>query len=404
MYILLVDGGYPSTKYKLNGIFALDQAKALALSGHKVVFAALDMRSARRWRKWGFESIEVEGVQIEAINLPCGALPWGMADKIRVLAFKSLYKRIEQKHGRPDIIHSHFINISYAAAHLSIKEAIPLVVTEHYSEMNQEVISSYMMKLGKFTYARANCIIAVSKYLKNNLDRNFGVNAVVIPNIVDLSNFNYCEATQTGDNEDKDIYIKNDNIVDKSSFTIISVGALNSNKRMDLLIESFYSAFKGKENYMLYIYGDGSERDRLQSLINKLKLEDNVFLLGVAHRKEISLKMRECDCFALFSKLETFGVSFIEALSLGIPVISTKSGGPEDFITKQNGIVVSDDSISSLADALITMHNEIQNYDKDEISKSIKLQFEPEAISLRLSVIYLSVLDAKEQRIAKTND
>jgi len=389
MYILLADGGHPSAKYKMNGIFALDQAKALIASGYKVVFASLDMRSARRWRKWGFDSVLVDGVQIETVSIPCGALPGGISDKIRVLAFKSLYKKINKKYGRPDIIHSHFIKISFAAAHLAKKVSIPLVVTEHYSGMNTEPISPYLMKLGKFTYPRAKCIIAVSTYLQNNLKKNFNVDAIVVPNMVDLSIF---------DRSEKNIMSINDNDgsceerIDKNAFSIISVGTLNPNKRMDLLIESFYYAFKGAASFKLYIYGDGKEKPRLQGLIKRLKLEENVFLFGVAHRTEISRKMHTCDCFALFSNLETFGVSFIEALSLGLPVISTKCGGPEDFITQNNGIVVSDVSISSLADALSTMHKNINNYDRAEISKSIREKFEPEAIAEKLGQVYLSVL------------
>ena len=55
MKILFVSRGYPTTKYALNGIFEFDQAKALAARGHEVIFAAVDLRSIRRWRRWGKE-------------------------------------------------------------------------------------------------------------------------------------------------------------------------------------------------------------------------------------------------------------------------------------------------------------------------------------------------------------
>ena len=45
MFILFISRGYPTDKYKMNGIFEFDQAKALAEAGHKVVFAAVDVRS-----------------------------------------------------------------------------------------------------------------------------------------------------------------------------------------------------------------------------------------------------------------------------------------------------------------------------------------------------------------------
>jgi glycosyltransferase involved in cell wall biosynthesis len=142
----------------------------------------------------------------------------------------------------------------------------------------------------------------------------------------------------------------------------------------------------------------------LQDLIDRLKLEHNVFLMGVGHRTEIANKMRESDCFALFSKLETFGVSFIEALSLGLPVISTKSGGPEDFISNENGIIVNDESIASLAGAIVQMHNDIEKYDKTKVSRSVEERFGPQVISSRLLEIYLNVLEEKMQRKPETND
>jgi len=52
MYVLFIARGYPTNKYKTYGIFEFDQAKALAKQGHKVVYAAIDLRSIRRWRKW----------------------------------------------------------------------------------------------------------------------------------------------------------------------------------------------------------------------------------------------------------------------------------------------------------------------------------------------------------------
>ena len=71
MRIYIISRGYPSEKYVKNGIFEFDQAKALASIGHEVVFLALDLRSFRRKRKFGRESFQKRGVNIEAVNIPC---------------------------------------------------------------------------------------------------------------------------------------------------------------------------------------------------------------------------------------------------------------------------------------------------------------------------------------------
>ena len=53
MFILIIARSYPTKKSPLNGIFEFDQAKALHNLGHKVILASIDLRSIRRWRKWG---------------------------------------------------------------------------------------------------------------------------------------------------------------------------------------------------------------------------------------------------------------------------------------------------------------------------------------------------------------
>ena len=67
MYILIIARGYPTEKYKMNGIFEFDQAKALVQAGHKVIYTAVDVRSIRRCRKWGFESFEKYGVKLKPL-------------------------------------------------------------------------------------------------------------------------------------------------------------------------------------------------------------------------------------------------------------------------------------------------------------------------------------------------
>lgn len=85
MNVLIIARGYPTNKYKMNGIFEFDQAKALVEAGHNVFYAAIDLRSLRRWRKWGIERKSIDGVNIYAINIPCGRIPKIVLRKIAFL-------------------------------------------------------------------------------------------------------------------------------------------------------------------------------------------------------------------------------------------------------------------------------------------------------------------------------
>jgi glycosyltransferase involved in cell wall biosynthesis len=383
MYVLIVTRGYPTVKYKMNGIFEFDQAKALLEAGHKVIYVAIDMRSLRRWRKWGYRSFVKDGVQIESINIPCGRIPNYILDKIKEFSLRRLYKKIANKYGQPEIIHSHFIGLGYITAKLFKNIAVPLVHTEHYSGMNQEKLSEYYLYLGDNTYIHMDKVVAVSNYLANNIRDKFGIEPIVIPNIVDTSNFKYMQQN----NFDRE-------------FNFVSVGNLLANKRMDLLIYSFNDAFNGNKDIKLYIYGEGQERGKLEKIIYDLNLSNQVFLIGLVNRKVIAKKMQESHCFVLASELETFGVAYIEAMAVGLPVIATKCGGPESFVNENNGVLIQVDNRKQLSQAMVNMYNDINKYNRKLISEETIEKFSSQSIAKLITKEYKKILNEKNRMIS----
>lgn len=381
MKILIVARGYPTNEYRLNGIFEFDQAKALSKAGIEVFYIALDVRSIRRWRKWGIENKLIDGIKVYSINIPLGNIPNKIRDVLSILALKKIYKIFTQENGKPDLIHSHFISIGYIVAKALYNINIPLILTEHSSEMNSRKIKEYYKEIGEFAYLRMNKIIAVSEYLANNIRRNFNVEVVTIPNVVDLLNFKY--------NKQERLNIHKE-------FSFVSMGKLHSDKGMDLLVDSFCQTFHNRKDVYLYIYGEGKERKNLEKLIKKFKLENQIFLPGIVARENIANQMSHSDCFVLASKSETFGVSFIEAMAMGLPVISTKCGGPEDFINESNGILIEVDNRQDLIKAFKRMILNIGEYDGEQISNSTIAKFSGENIALKLMDLYRKILNIKD--------
>ena len=375
MRILIIARGYPTKDYPLNGIFEYDQAKALAASGHEVIFAAIDLRSIRRTRRWGTHSFSQDGVHIEAVSLPLGNLPKPILHQFRQKAVKKVFNTVVTKYGRPDIIHSHFIEQGYAVAKTLSDIGIPLFHTEHYSGMNQTKISDYYAKLGNATYKKMTKVLVVSNYLRKNLEDKFGIEATVVPNIVDLSAFN------------AEIKPK-----DMSQINFITVGRLDKNKRMDLLINAFHKAFKNEPTVNLFIYGDGPERKHLEQLIQNYHLGDRVHLMGQQDRVTIAKKMEECHCFVLASRLETFGVVLIEAMAMGLPIITTKSGGPDELISPHNGILIEKDSVKALSDALIEIKTRYTSFDLNVIVHTARVNYRPEQIAQELNILYTKLV------------
>lgn len=370
MKVLIVARGYPTEKYKMNGIFEFDQAKALVQSGVNVVYAAIDVRSIRRWRKWGIETNIVDGVKIYALNLPMGKIPKPILRKISELGLKYLYRRIIKVFGKPDVVHAHFTEIGYLTSKLKLKHKFPLVLTEHYSQIMKDNIEPKLFKIAKDTYRSADVVIAVSVKLKQLIEDKFNIQAKYIPNIVDTELFKYTSKKET------------------NCFKFVSVGSLKYGKRMDLLIEAFSFAFKNNSKASLTIFGEGPERQKLEELIKKDNMERQIELKGMQSRKTIAAFLRDSDCFVLASQSETFGVAYVEAMASGLPVIATKCGGPEGFIDNRNGVLISVDNKESLITAMRSFYDGSYNFNKKEISSNICEVFSPEAISEKLFHLY----------------
>lgn len=374
MYTLFVARGYPTDKYKTYGIFEFDQAKALVQKGVKVVYASLDLRSIRRWRRWGIFKETIQGVEVYSINIPLGKISKKSLRKVYIWALEKLYKRIEKDQGRPDLIHSHFTDLSYAASILRGKLDIPLVVTEHSSKINNEEIDKDLFQAAKIAYNKADKVIAVSQSLKERIKTKFHIDSIYIANMVDLEIFKYEEKKEN------------------DSFRFVSTGNLIEIKRMDLTIQAFYNVFKDKEKVSLEIFGQGVDKDKLKELIKSLGLESKVRLMGLCSRKDIAKTLLEADCFVLASRSETFGVAYIEALAMGLPVIATRCGGPEGFVNEDNGMLVDVDDLDSLSETMKYMYENIDEFDRKKIALETKRRFSSNIIAEEILDVYKEIL------------
>lgn len=368
MKVAIVSRGKPTRNDPLNGIFEFDQAKALAKKGIEVAFIVIDFRAFSYKRHFGLFKYESEDVNIFEMSLPLNvyrrAIP--VLQRLLLIPFKAMLKSF----GKPDVVHAHFYSIAAIASILKKKYGIHFVITEHSSKLNKtaEQISELDKQLAKKAYQNCDQLICVSEALRNNIQKNLGHDSLVIPNMVDNHCFQYLDQ------------VKKD-----SPFVFVSVGNLIPIKAFDKLIEAFADA---KNNSKLIIIGDGPERERIQSQINHLQLDSQVKMLGRLNRNEINQIYQESHVFVLPSQSETFGVSYIEALYAGLPVIATRCGGPESFVNESNGILVQVNDTDALAVAMRTIRQNYHSYNQKQISEDCIAQFSPEVIADKLIGVY----------------
>lgn len=386
MRIFIISRGYPTDLYRMNGLFEFDQAKALKKLGHEVIFLVVDLRSVRRWRKWGRERKCLEGIKIEAINLPCGRIPHFLLYHIGCLGLRLLFRNCEKKYGSPDIIHSHFSDIAYITNEAISASVYIKVITEHSSSIHNGEISNKDKKRFKVAYGNADKVIAVSSDLAKKINTDYGVECVVIPNMVNT----------------EELFVNQNNFEERKKqrvYTFVSVGNLNGKKGMRLLVESFVKTFSDCTDVKLIIIGEGIERQIIERYVIQNDFQDRIILLGLRSRKEIGSILQQSDCFVLASESETFGVAYIEAMACGLPVIATRCGGPEDFVNVQNGILVNVNDKIELQKALRFMKDNSRiKYDKKIISEGVSKKYSGAQIAGELEKLYMELLERRRSK------
>lgn len=129
--------------------------------------------------------------------------------------------------------------------------------------------------------------------------------------------------------------------IDERKNTIVNVGRLSNQKNQKLLINAFAKFSKKHEEYELVIYGDGEKRTELEELVKELNMNAKIKLPGIEN--DIISKIYDAKMFILSSNYEGMPNALIEAMALGIPVISTDCpcGGPKELILDgENGFLV----------------------------------------------------------------
>ncbi|RKJ02807.1 glycosyltransferase family 4 protein [bacterium D16-54] len=135
----------------------------------------------------------------------------------------------------------------------------------------------------------------------------------------------------------------------------VNVGRLIEQKNQKLLIDAFSIIAKRFADYQLYIIGEGKLKESLQEKISFLGLDKRILLLGAKKTEELLFIIRNSRGFILSSNFEGVPNALIEAMSLGIPCISTDCpcGGPKSLIeTGKNGVLVTVGDCLSLSNAM----------------------------------------------------
>lgn len=384
MHILVISSGYPNDYEPLDGIFYRDQAEALKVAGHHVgVISSIPVSvfsfvKSRKWR-FGKRKIVRNGVPTFTwtyLNRPKS--PNYLVKKARKYGMILLEDYI-QKFGKPDIVHLHCYEGGEFAKAIKGKYGIPYIVTEHSSRFLLGTIPASLEAVAKSVFAHATIRIAVSRFLKETLEKKYQLDFQYVPNIVDVSAFQIDSSVQK-----------------KEFFTFVHVAGLNPNKNQAMLIQAFQLFAKKFPETHLTIVGDGPLREELKKLVDQLSLIQQVQFTGHQSREQLLRIYNESHAFVLTSFKETFGVVLIEAMSCGLPVIATKCGGPESIISEPSLGELSEIDVESISLAMENVYRNRTLYDANSIRSFVVNHFSGEFVAKQLIDIYQQVTQQNE--------
>jgi len=386
-HVLWIPSWYPTEDNPINGIFFEEQAHILNTSGIKVgvVYPSIYIIKELNFQRLishRFQTVHINNQGVGSF-VHKGWYPFFKMKKMKLRWWINktlqLTKSYIEIYGKPDLIHAQSaLWGGCAALAISNKYQIPYLITEHSSLFLTKSSSLQKLdaQLSHSAFQSARRIVTVGNSLKDHLKKMFSISPeiIVIPNPVNTEIF----TLPTEPKPDR--------------FGYLYIGILEKRKNVELLIHAFELVLKKNPYAFLEIGGDGTLRDDLKKIIQQKNLTNKIILLGQLNRKESVEAYKRAHAFVLPSTKETFGIVLIEALSTGIPVIATNSGGPADIVTNETGCLTGS-TAQSLASGMISVHSHYSRYTPSKIRDYAKRNFGHEQFASQYSNLYLNCLN-----------
>lgn len=399
MHVFVLPSWYPSARQPMAGLFARDQARALALArpdwrvsvglwGHHD--GALNLRSAAdcaralAWRLRTPAGWRPGPPPLHEVLTP--RLSWTLAwagGGVRGLlsASRRNLALAEARFGPVRLVHAHVgFPAGWIAAQLAAERGLPYVLTEHMSPFPFPALADAQgqpLPALRLAFERAAATVAVSGALAARL-RACGLRCdAVLPNVVDETRFALSTPAAAAAGA----------AATAPGPVLFTLGALVPQKGMDVLLRAFAQLPPQPRPATLHIGGDGPERAALQALAEALGVAPRVRFLGALRPEQTPAHFAACDAFVLASRHETFGVVLAEALMSGKPVVATRCGGPEDIVTPANGALVPPEDPAALAAALQRVLADPARHDAAALRADAVARFGLRAVGERLAAL-----------------
>lgn len=253
----------------------------------------------------------------------------------------------------PDIVNAHFASNNGIVAALSGFH--PLLVSiwgsDVYTFPKQ---SSAKLHAFKYVLKKADRILSTSNIMAREISKYTSKKIYITPFGVDLERFKPKEKNW-----------------DDGTFRIGIVKSLSKKYGLDYLIRAFHKFYNmvSDENIMLEIVGKGEERHRLMKLTENLGICDQVVFRGFVDNEVLPDVYKSFDVCVFLSLMEGFGVSVVEAMACGCPVITSDADGFTEIIENGvSGLIVPKKNADAAAEAIFKLYSDRELRQKLSVS------------------------------------
>ena len=371
----------PSFFIPYGGGFCLDQAKALRGQGHQVrILSNIQLsvkKDARSFLSLPYTTKEEMMDGILVVRHFQRGIPMVIRPNVNrwVRTVQRMFRDYIVKYGKPDVIHAHCAKwAGYAAMLISKTYDIPYVVTEHLSRMSLETefgeppSDAWQIAILRKTYQCAGRVLPVAEEVVTDTACYYGADYrwEVVSNVIDTALFHYQSRKPLADRP----------------FVFCCLANYDYRKGYDVLASAFREVKARESRVELYVAGDGTDSKPCRRLLDM----EGVRIFGLLDRHEVAQLLYQSDALVLASRDEVQPLAVLEAMSTGIPVVTTDTV-PKSLRDTDGCHTVPVDDAKALASEMLNVcwHTD---YNGRAFSEWVRRTASPEVIGARLSEIF----------------
>jgi len=334
---------YPT--YGGSGVVATELGKALALKGHTIHFIsyALPFRLNHFIENIVFHEVEMSNYPV--FEFPLYSL--ALASKMVEVA----------KYEKLDLLHVHYAIPHATSAYLAKQmlngvSDLKIITTLHGTDITLAGLEPSFLPLVKFSIEESDGVTAVSRFLKEKTLTNYNIekDIRVIPNFIDTSIYKPTSEC-----------LCKKKIAPKGEKLLVHTSNFRQVKRVSDTIR-ILEKVKKEVPCRLLLIGDGPDRSECERLSRELGLYEDVKFLG--KQEGLVDILNSADIFLMPSQSESFGLSALEAMACGLPVVSSSVGGlPELVAHNECGYIAEIGDVDRMAKYVVQLLTNEKKYE-----------------------------------------